>query len=174
MTILIPQLKPELFRQFESDFGTSIAETLWKRMIDHQNWLNKAVPVGIVLFFYGSQTYADSDPIDQPNVNWQFCDGSAVVNSNSPLFGQNVPDLRELFLKGSLSIGTLGGSDDVNLSHSHGGVTGATLDAEAVANTEGGADQGGPSLHTHSIPSALGITSKLPPYVELQPFMRII
>lgn len=172
--IVIPQLNPALLKTFEADFGTSIAQVLWRKIIDHVNWLNAALPVGSIQFFYGSQLYANGNPIASPNACWQFCDGSAVTNPNSPLFGQNIPDLRQKFLKGSTTIGTLGGSDTVNLAHSHGGATGATFDGEDSFDSDGDSAQGGPSFHNHPIGSALGVVLRLPPYAELQPYMRIV
>jgi hypothetical protein len=170
--IVVPQLSPALLKTFESDFGTSIAQVLWRRIVDHQNWINAALPIGSVIFFYGSQQYANGSTIVDPNACWQFCDGGAVVNTNSPLLGQNVPDLRGKFLRGDDVEGLLGGSDTINLSHNH--ETGALFDGENNYNSGGDNEQGGPSFHNHPIGSDLGVILRLPPYAELQPYMRIV
>lgn len=172
--ITIPALNPALLKTFEADFGTSIAQTLWQRIVDHLNWLNAALPVGSVLYFYSSQTYANGNQIAGPSACWQICDGSAVSNPNSPLFGISLPDMRQRFLKGSDSPDQYGGSDTVNLAHSHGGATGAVFDGENNFDSGGDNEQGGPSFHNHPIFSDLGVITRLPPYVELQPYMRIV
>lgn len=172
--IVIPQLNPSLLKTFESDFGTSIAQVLWRKIVDHVNWLNAALPVGTVEYFHGGQLYANGDPIAPPNSCWQLCDGSVVSNPNSPLNGQTLPDMRGRFLKGGTTPGTTGGSDTMNLAHSHGGATAATFDGEDSFDSAGGSAQGGPSFHNHSISTALGTVSRLPPYAELQPYMRIV
>lgn len=70
-------------------------------------------PIGSILPFYG-------DPGALPS-NWRLCDGTSVSDPNSPFDGQNVPDLREMFLRGasfSWSLGSSGGEDYVD-GHSH-------------------------------------------------------
>ena len=172
--ITIPVANPALLKTFEADFGTSIAQTLWQRIIDHLNWLNTALPVGSVLYFYASQTYANGSQIAGPGPCWQLCDGAEITDPNSPLVGQFTPNMLGRFLKGSETPDQIGGSDTVNLAHNHGGATGAIFDGENNFNSGGDNEQGGPSFHNHTISTDLGVILRLPPYAELQPYMRIV
>lgn len=176
--IVIPQIPPKLLKSLEADFGSSVANAIWKRMIEHQNYINASMPVGLVMWFYGSQRYADGSPgtlITQPSSNWQFCNGGLITNTNSPLLGQNVPDLRQRFLRGGSTIGTLGGSNVLVLAHSHGGFTGSTDDREgSPPRTDDDVERNIGNPHVHPIDADLSNRPKLPPYTELQPFMRIV
>lgn len=73
------------------------------------------VPVGSILPFYGSVGTLPS--------NWRLCDGSIVSDSQSPFNGQSLPNLREMFLRGTSSgsawpVGSTGGTDTTP-AHSH-------------------------------------------------------
>jgi hypothetical protein len=57
---------------------------------------------------------------------WQECNGSEITEQLSALRGQLTPDLRGKYLKGAASLSTsgiLGGANEKNLNHSHGGRT---------------------------------------------------
>lgn len=173
--ITIPNLKPALLKNLETDFGTSIAAAIWLKIKDNNNWLNKNLPVGIIMWFYASQTYSDSSVIDSPGAQWQICDGSAITDTNSPLLGQNTPDFRQKFLTGDATPDLIGGTDSMNLSHNHSGQTGFTLDIDSSAKRSSlGFERYGYNNHNHAIFSSLGNIQKLPPYVDLQPYLRII
>lgn len=175
--ITIPQLKPDALRTMEVDFGTTIAQGLWQRISRQLNWIEKAVPVGMVIYFYDSQTFANGNPVPDPkSTNWQFCDGSPITNPLSPMFGQNVPDLRNRFSKGSatLGLGVTGGTVSHNLAHSHGGATSTTCDLEGLSNTDNSDAKPKGNCHNHSIGGSLGTISVMPPYINLQPYMRIV
>lgn len=179
--IITPQTKPALMRSLEADFGSTIAAAIWKKIVAHQNWMDKNVPVGIIMFFYGSQLYANNDPIEPPNGCWQICDGGEVTDANSPLLGQFLPDLRELFLKHGETIGDTGGTDTFTLEHNHGGATTtdkymSNPDNPSDINSDDAPDEPLGSFHAHSIGMDLVASSyvKVPPYVELQPYMRIV
>lgn len=172
--IVTPPLKPELLTQVETDFGSTICKHIFRKIMFYQLWVNRSLPVGMILSFYGSQEFAGGGLIDKPNGKfWQWCDGGVINNPNSPLNGQNTPDFKEKFLKGGLTIGALGGQSTINLSHNHGGVT-------SVENQTGGggADAGGDAaqgtFHAHSIASNLSSAeSVIPPYFETQYYLRV-
>ncbi len=55
-------------------------------------------------------------------VGWVLCDGSAISDADSPMDGQNTPDLNGgEFLRGSSTTGGTGGASTVNLAHTHTG-----------------------------------------------------
>ena len=174
--ITIPQLKPAAIKNMEVDFGTSIATGLWQRIAQQLNWIEKNMPIGMVIWFYDSMTYAGGPNVPDPKAtNWQFCDGSAITNPNSPMFGQNTPDLRGLYQKGSNIVApfTLTGVPSINLSHNHGGSTGITCDLEGNNDTDDSDEKPAGNCHSHSVSGALGVYTLDPPHVELQPYMRI-
>lgn len=174
--IVIPTAKPLLLKALETDFGTTIARTIWKRIQEQEAWVNANVPIGIIIWFYASQTYANSSPIASPNQAWQFCDGSLISNADSPLNGLNTPDLRGLFPKfvdTNGGIGTLGGIPSFSLNHNHGGATQGASSCDGSGSNPGG-DHGSGGYHTHSIGGDLGTYNVLPPYIDLQPYVRIL
>jgi len=168
-----PLLKPKILTKVETDFGSTISKGTWKKLLDFQMWMNRALPVGMILSFFSSQTDIVNNPIQAPNpANWQWCDGSPVSNVNSVLFGQNMPNFKEKFLKGFHSGGIDGGSATIDLSHNHGGVTGIATDRANPAS-EAGSDSRNGSPHTHAISTSLTNPENfVPPYLEVQYFMR--
>lgn len=172
--ITIPNKRPTTLRSFEVDFGTTVAEAIWRRVVQSINWYNDAMPVGIILPFYQSKTYANGDPIPNPIGLFQFCDGAPVTPTDSPLFGQSVPDLRDFFLKGFPTIGTIGGQSSIDLTHNHGGLTGTMDDGDfsALRISDGG-DQQEHHAHRHFIANDLTVQSTLPPYIALQYYMKV-
>ena len=174
MTIETPLLKPSVLRSIETDFGSTICKAIWRKVMMFQLWTNRSLPVGMILNHYGSQTYANGDPLAGPNTDyWQWCDGGVIANANSPLNGQNTPDFKEIFLKGASTIGTIGGQPTINLQHNHGGIT----SYEHQANGSGG-DSGGDTtvgtFHAHGIANNMSTAeSVIPPYKEIQYYIRV-
>lgn len=178
--ITIPQLKPPTIKNMEVDFGTTIATSLWQRISQQLNWIEKNMPIGMVMWFFNDVNYANGSPIPDPkSTNWQFCDGSLITNPNSPMVGQNVPDFRGLYMKASqfFPIGQLGGTVSHNLSHDHGGFTsyGSDLLPAVPGNytSDVGSNEPQGNLHRHSMGSDLGLIYVDPPHVDLQAYMRI-
>jgi hypothetical protein len=179
MSVTIPAKKPVLFKTMETDFGTTIATALWRLVAQHLAWFDRNVPVGMIQFFYGSQRYADGIPgtlIQQPMAGqWQFVDGSAVNNTESPLHGVTLPNLRDFFLKGSDTIGLTGGAETIDLAHNHS--TNYAFNGDDCSNFRTDNDeccQGIGTLHYHDMFSSdqLGVFSKIPNYINLQAFIR--
>lgn len=175
MTIENIQLKPQRVFNNEADFGTSAARYLWQKMINNHNFVEKCFPIGFVLFFYGSQTYADGNLIESPNPEiWALLDGHVVNDPDSPLNGVTLPDIRNYFLKGSTTEGIIGGQNTINISHSHGGFTGVTDDRQPDVQADSGNDYNTGAPHQHAMSSAWStVENVIPPYVELQMYMRI-
>jgi len=179
MTISTPVLKPNIIQKIESDFGSTISAFIWKKVLQHQMWTNRSIPVGSILSFFGSQLLARTGPFDelipQPDSSfWQWCDGAAIINPNSPLLGQNTPDFKEKFLKGYGTLGILGGQSTINLQHNHSGITQLETDRSNEENVDDGGDHTSGSHHTHPISNNWSTSeSIIPPYTEIQYYIRI-
>lgn len=169
------KLRPQKMFVHESDFGTTAASFLWQKIINNQHFVEKCFPIGYVLFFHASQTYADGTPVTAPNPEiWQPLNGTTVNDPDSPLNGVTLPDFRQKFLKGSNTEGLTGGQLTINLQHNHGGATGVTDDRQpdSQADAGGGYNTGAP--HTHSISSNWSTAEQItPPYIDLQAYIRI-
>lgn len=174
MTIIIKELKPELLQSHEVDFGTSIAQSLWQKVSNYQNWTNSNIPVGYLLFFYGAQTYPGGAFIEGPNLSlWALCDGSMINDPDSPLDGQPTPNLNEVYLKGGTTQGVTGGSKTVNIQHSHGGQLQTENDESGRTNARLGGDYKAGSPHFHVVPNSWSsVESIIPPTTELQIYIR--
>ena len=68
-------------------------------------------PVGSVLAYFGSVA-------DIP-VNWALADGRRVLDPASPLSGQDLPDLRSVFVMGANAAHPMGSTGGVNTAPSH-------------------------------------------------------
>lgn len=178
MSVSLPGSKPPLLKTLEVDFGTTIAASIWRKVIDHLNFLNEHVPIGIIIWFYGTQTYADGGLINLPNGTiWKFCDGSMINNTLSPIDNQPTPDLRDRFIKMGSNFGDTGGSDTLDLTHYHGepgGTTFITTDLENLFGTDSDNERQAGNTHRHSIDSEVIILPKIPPFQYLSPYMRIV
>jgi hypothetical protein len=74
------------------------------------------VPVGTVISWWRPNS---STPL--PSGEWMIADGSVVTDSASLLYNQTLPNLTDKFVMGvsAANIGTTGGSNTLDLSHSH-------------------------------------------------------
>lgn len=81
------------------------------------NTIFYSVPIGTILPWAKSITGVPALP-----AQFVECNGSVLSDAASPLNGQTMPDLNttKRFLRGSATSGTTGGSDTVNLEHTHG------------------------------------------------------
>ena len=172
--IEIPELKPQSLKSHECDFGTSISKYLWNKVINNHAWVERNIPIGFIMYFHGSRTFANGNPITPPNSDiWVLCNGDLISDIDSPLNGQATPDMRNLFLKGSSTIGQLGGQDTINIAHSHSGITGITNDRHVIDTADNGGDANTGAPHYHTINSVWSSSeSVIPPYIELQMYMR--
>lgn len=161
-------------RSLQYDFATSIAQALWAKAKQITDYTNAAVPVGMLLYVYATQTNLPSLPDSK---YWQLCDGSVVTNSLSPMVGQTLPDLRGVWLKhpaaGSSPFST-GGTTSVVLTHSHTGQTESASDRLTLTAKAGG-DFASGGDHQHDIAVDLVGTFVLtPPTQLLQIYVRIV
>lgn len=138
-------LPPEVFSdtsrwlEFTVDDGVLPPETLTRIKLNMSPYTGRAesskaadngVPVGAVIDWWRPNA---GFPVPD---GFQICDGSMVVDPESPLNGETLPDLRNVFVRGANVIGDIGvtggtdshahsvdapstGSNSVNLAHSH-------------------------------------------------------
>lgn len=161
------------FRDVERDFGTTDAQALWQRAAQIVNYVAASQPVGRIMVFHATQPGL---PFTPDTRYWQLLDGSTVTNPLSPLFGVTLPDARNRLVRHpafSESVGSTGGSDTVNLSHSHGGFTDYTDDREDF-QMDNGDERREANVHRHSIGAGLSVLSIVPPYRALQLWVRIV
>jgi len=145
------------------------------------------VPLGAVLDWY---RFNASEPVPE---GFAICDGSVIVDGESPYVGQNAPNLQDKFVRGVTTvgaIGTSGGADLVSVAHTHpnphthSGTTG-TSDHNGVNFTIAGGG-GTPALddHRHAYTtgqpsnastgaSSLTSVATIPSYVGLLKIIRI-
>lgn len=166
--------KVEKFKELDSDLSTSIAQALWQKAAQVCEYVNLSFPVGMLMFFHGSQEGLPSFP--DPKY-WQYADGSVVSNSNSPINGQTLPDLRGKFFKhpatGQIAL-TYAGVDSIDFTHNHGGLTTSNTDVGNVRLDDGGDRGQAIGFHAHVINNAPLIYSTLPAYLEVQVYVRIV
>jgi hypothetical protein len=143
------------------------------------------VPIGTIIDWWRDE----NAPTVQPEpAGYQICDGSEIRDAKSPLLGQRVPNLSNLFIRGVTQaslIGQKGGSETAALpastgscyrggtdpgAHSYdarddnqGWGTGVHLRVDDGSSTEEG-------QHRHSLGGRITV---LPPYFGLLKMMRV-
>jgi hypothetical protein len=162
------------FSDLEKDSFSTIAQANWQKAAQLLNYLNASIPVGMIIFVRTTQDALPEEPDPQ---YWQYCDGSAVVNALSPLLGQNVPDLRDKYIKHPSELESelqTAGSDTKNLQHSHGGFTGYRFDAGGYS-ADNDNEFSGPYNHRHAMGNAMSTAQDIKPqYRALKAYIRIV
>lgn len=170
----LPNLIQKMFDSEKDEFS-SIAQANWQKLAALIEYLNKSYPVGMLLFMDLSQDQLPNPP--NPKY-WKFCDGSMIVNPDSPFNGQMSPDLRGRFIRNPDAIEaplTLAGSNSIQLSHNHSGVTGFGFDANGLSAKNGSDPQWQPSgYHQHGVASSMGFVSTVAKYRHFEVYMRIV
>lgn len=165
--------KIEKFRTVEIDPFSTISQATWQKAAGLMSYINAALPIGIIVYV---RTTQDNLPeLPEPKY-WQYCDGSPVTNTLSPMFGQNVPDHRERFIKHPSDTETdlsTGGVDSKTFPHDHGGVTGSG-NPRGPFNADNNDNFSGPFIHTHPIASASPSSDIKPSYRDLKAYIRIV
>ncbi len=165
--------KIKKFKSLESDFGTSIAQDIWKRVIQVSNYIDKSYPLGMVLFFHGTQ---DNLPAFPSGSYWKELDGTAVNNVNSPFHGGTFPDLRDRFIfnpaTGDIS-NIIAGSDFLPIPHEHGGFTGLVNGSQDNQLMDSGDELIEVPVHGHAIATENLNLSTVPKYRAVKCYVRI-
>jgi len=96
--------------------GNDSEMTPREKVVPYAGVQSAGVPVGTVISWWRPDV---STPL--PSDEWAIADGSVVTDTESPLYDQTLPDLTNRFIMGiaAADIGTTGGSNTLNLSHSH-------------------------------------------------------
>lgn len=100
----------------------SLNEETYRKIGQNNNWLIDLRPIGSIIFTNDNQPGGGTP---DPRI-WKECDGSEIVNPESPLrsigVNQNtVPNFKKRFLRFSSDSTTnpVGGTNEHNLSHNH-------------------------------------------------------
>lgn len=169
--------KPKNFSTVETNFGTTVAKGLWVQAAQMLEYVNASYPLGMLMYFYGSQASLPAQPDSR---FWKFMDGTPVSNPDSPLYGLSFPDMRGIFVRhptSTESVGNVNGLDQINLTHNHGGSTGTTDDRNEIKTNF---DFGGDNLHavsyshTHTLDTTSLTYNTKPISLEVQVYMRIL
>ena len=159
------------------EYGDIVSFEVSSQLKDNIDLLSLVVPVGEITPIMVGITGV---PTPDSNI-WQECNGSEIVNENSPLrtIGneQNfTPDLRERYIKVPIIFGQSGQIGGLNntfiFRHNHAGVTGAH---EAPEDGDPSNDQRmAEPFHTHTIQFDFNFSINIePPFFTVKWFMRI-
>ena len=159
------------------EFGDIVSYELATIIKDNIDLLSLAVPTGEVV-----PIMVGIPGVPTPDANiWQECNGSEIINENSPLrtiggVQRFTPDLRERYIKVPQIFGQSGDEGGLNDSyifrHNHAGVTGGF-----VAPEDG--DPSGSQFmtainHAHTIDYSFDFATNVePPHFTVKWFMRI-
>ena len=159
----------------EVAYQSPINEETVKKIVYNNNWLLDLMPLGSIVAIQTNQAGGGT-----PDANiYQFCDGSEITNSNSPIrsIGLNqrfVPDLRAKFPRAANNATTnpTGGSWDHNLSHAHGTGGPSTVGNTITANK---GDRRRRDFHSHDVPEQYEdpTTIETPAYITYNLYMKI-
>lgn len=164
---------------YEEEFAgpAPVSEEVIRKMIQNVNLLRAIFPIGEIKAYQ----------VNMPKVSiplstlFAYCDGGEITDNDTPLNGvgtQFTPDMTNRYLRGGDS-GTLpgneaGGSDTINLGHTH--VTGNAHNVNINTNNGDERDMGLLD-HTHGVVSALDAVSIAAPnglkHMQIAFYLRI-
>jgi len=171
--IEIPTFRPELIGSLESDFGTTIASSIWLKIINNHAWVERNIPIGFLLPFHRDLQPVSGPALPDPTSDiWQFCDGTVISDSDSPIDGQAVPDLRSSFLKGTSGTQFVtGGQETISLFHDH--ITGFTDNRQPDTQADNNNDLQSGIVHNHPVTNDLSLLEDIVPlHIEYHIYMR--
>ena len=153
----------------------SFTEETYLKMAQNNNWLIDLRPIGTIMFINVNQLGGGAP---SPLI-WQECNGSEIVNSDSPLrsIGLNTnftPDLRDRYLK--CHTGEVGnpqlGSQDHDLAHNH--ATGAPSAVGSGLENKG--DRRHRVSHTHAVAVQYNNPTVFdsPAFVNMIAYMKVV
>jgi len=171
--IEIPTLRPEPIGSLESDFGTTIATSIWEKTINNHAWVERNLPIGFCL-----QLNRDIQPVSGPALSdpnpdiWQFLDGTLISDADSPLNGVNVPDCRNRFLKHKTGVAfSTGGASTLNISHGH--AIGFVDNRQPDFQADNDNDRAAGILHNHPVTPNLSSTENIIPlHIQYHIYVR--
>lgn len=159
-----------------SDFGDIVAWQLSTALKVNIDFMSAFCPVGNIVPILVGMTGV---PTPDSNI-WQECDGSEIVNENSPLRSQGgspryTPNMIDKYLRVPTNFGLSGNQGGVNATlvfkHNHGGTTN-------TVSTGGDVDSGHNKRHTknhsHKINTSFSNPINIePPFYTVKFYMRI-
>lgn len=167
-----PIVRPQTITSLEQDFGTSICTSIWLKLINNHAWVDKNIPVGFLLSLFRDIQPVSDPALSDPNPDiWQFCDGTVINDSDSPLDGQAVPDMRNLFLKGASGVQfSTGGQSSIDLTHTH--VIGINDNRTGLNRVDNNNDRQSGGPHDHPLSNDWGVFPVLPLYAQYHAYVR--
>ncbi len=144
-----------------ADFGDNVSIELFNGIASALNNMIASTKPGETATIFVLAGF--TPPLD-PTI-WAECVGGTVNDPLSPLDGQAIPDMRDRYLVGATTLGSVGGeggANELNVQHDHEGLT--------VAVTNGGqlGDQSSGTYdyktgHVHSVDSDLTADQNMEP-----------
>lgn len=167
---------PAPLRPLQYDFATSVAQALWSKAKDMTEHADAAMPIGAVMFMIATQPNLPNLP--NP-AYWQLCDGSVVTNTLSPMHGQTLPDLRNIFIKhpklGDAALISSGGDNTRSFNHNHTATTSPDTDRDVNTGVKHGEDVATGGIHNHIILPDLPLIYDITPQAQqVQIYVRIV
>jgi hypothetical protein len=167
------------FPDLDSDLSTTIATGLWKQAAAVQEYLNRSMPVGTVIWF--EDTVAGIPESPDPKY-WHEMDGTGCLNPNSVFNGFTIPNLNNLFLKETPASGatvqTSAGSHTRSFTHTHGtSFTTGSNDAELNSDYDYDTNIWTVYSHRHTVNNNTENLSNVdirPAHRKLRFFLRIV
>lgn len=159
-----------------SDFGDVVPFELATALKINIDYMSAFCPVGAIApILYGMPGV----PLPDPNM-WQECDGSEIINPNSPLRSQGgsprfTPNMLDRYIRMPINFGVAGNSGGTNVTltfrHNHGGRTNVAGVGGAI---KGGYDKRHARSHDHGINTSFNDPMNVePPHYVVRFYMRI-
>ena len=158
-----------------SKFGKILSQELATQLYQNINALDSIIPIGGI-----APILINIAGVELPNNNiWQECDGSEIINENSPLRStggtvRTTPNLIDRYLRVPATFGLsggYGGDNEKDFKHNHSGHTGSHY------NPSGDVDNGsipeGRPVHNHTISNDLSLINTEPPFYTVKFYQRI-
>lgn len=174
--VVTPPIFTPMHRE-EASYQTPTHQELVRKFARNFNFLGNLIPVGAIIYVEINKVGV---PAPDENV-WQLCNGDEITNVNSPLRSVGIiqrftPNLLGKHPRSAMdpNLNTQGGTYSYDLSHSHGGATGANTPPAPNTLEQDGPRRVGPT-HTHSISVDLkDVVLDFPAAVKYVPYMKIV
>jgi len=177
MAIETPPLYTGIFEEevIKDNDLQSFSEETYKKLGLNNNWLIDLRPIGSIIFVNINQSGGDVPS----SLLFQQCDGTEIVNPNSPLrsigaFQNFTPNLRDTYLRAASGISgnAQGGSQEHNLTHTH--ITGIPSSIGGGMQDKG--DRRFRTTHNHLISEQYANPTVFdsPAYIYMIAYMKIV
>lgn len=173
----------------QGKFSKIVSNELASELLESISYIRGNTPIGQIIPYWDFGVEGI-----EPNPDyWQLCDGSVISNINSPLRNPQTPDdlsgpideskvartpdLTDRYIRYGIEFGhagLIGGKNEIDLAHNHGGRTGNHHHGSGADTNDGGSPA--PEAvhdHSHGITTDLSVINLEPPYIGIKFYMRI-